>query len=90
MTDTKSEIRVEDMPSVDDVIVCQSVHGCNKAAKLMKVWSCCHHPRRIDDFICLDHYVAWVENHAGRLWTCKWSCGAEGQVPLAFARYREM
>lgn len=89
---TQTETHIEDMPSVDNVVVCLSRHVCDKRAQVVRTRTCCDESTsRYKLFLCLEHYMRWVTEvpPADTNWICR-DCGLVSNRSADFATYREL
>lgn len=87
---TIDQIFVEDMPSLDDEIGCQSRFGCNSKADMRYVRACCpawneHAMYKASPFVCAFHYASFIGRNPG-VFRCQY-CGLFSEI-TDFAVYR--
>ena len=79
MTAFMDQVRVEDMPSLDDTIICQSTYGCDRPADWRWAGHCCAARRAWVEsiegdfvrFLCDEHLRSWTRRCGHDMMRCQ-------------------
>ncbi len=96
MTAPAVDIRVEDMPSLEESIPCGSTYATGESATLRLASTCCKAWRDgtcdgtpAVKFICVEHYDKWLQHSGHALFYCT-HCGLKSHNLSDFATYKAM